>query len=148
MEPETVAQSKCRALACRDPSHAVQPTDARLMVFESASEATSLWIKGQAFSLSSLCDGLWSAEQLDGCSLVISRYNTPGLLQLTPLRSHACPFSKLPKASSAKHQWQPLVQLASDMCDAGLRLRTTTDFMPPAVGQSEGCTMRVVITTA
>ncbi|CAK0785085.1 hypothetical protein CVIRNUC_008291 [Coccomyxa viridis] len=54
-------------------SHAVQPTDARLMVFESVSEATTLWIKGEHFNLRSLCNNMWKAERLDGCSLVISR---------------------------------------------------------------------------
>ena len=51
----------------------MQPTDARLVIFESVSKATSWWIKGENFNLSSLCDNVWSAEQLNGCSLVISR---------------------------------------------------------------------------
>ena len=59
---------------CRDPRCAVQPTDARLTVFESASEATRVWIKGRRFSLSTLCSNLWSCEQLEGCSLVLSRH--------------------------------------------------------------------------
>ena len=64
-------------LACRNASHAVQPTDARLMVFESVNEATTLWIKGEHFNLRSLCNNMWKAERLDGCSLVISRYSPP-----------------------------------------------------------------------
>ena len=65
---------------CRDSRSAVQPTDARLTVFESVSDATRVWIKGRRFSLSTLCSKLWSPEQLEGCSLVLSRYTWPHLV--------------------------------------------------------------------
>ena len=77
-------------LDCRSASHAVQPTDARLMVFESVSEATTLWIKGEHFNLRNLCNNMWKAEQLDGCSLVISRYSPQ--VASHPLGSTQRPF--------------------------------------------------------
>ncbi|EIE18258.1 phosphatidylserine decarboxylase like protein [Coccomyxa subellipsoidea C-169] len=57
-----------------DARHAVQPADARLHVFESASEATRIWIKGEGFTVGKLV-GRQLAKRLDlqGCSLVISR---------------------------------------------------------------------------
>lgn len=58
----------------RDARRAVQPADARLHVFESAREATRIWIKGEGFTVGKLV-GPTVAKRLDleGCSLVISR---------------------------------------------------------------------------
>ena len=99
------------SLTCRDPRYAVQPTDARLMVFDSVSEATRLWIKGQHFSLSALCKGLWTREQLDGCSLVISRCRMrPSDLdcQLSlPVLSWSVPVACL-KSRGVKDSWRVL----------------------------------------
>ena len=52
----------------------MQPADARLHVFESAGEATRIWIKGEGFTVGKLV-GRQLAKRLDlgGCSLVISR---------------------------------------------------------------------------
>ena len=100
-------------LACRDASQAVQPTDARLMVFESVSEATTLWIKGEHFSLRNLCNNMWRAEELDGCSLVISRCS-PSLLWAAPLYARALASNpgscigyatELPSYSPEKGDW-------------------------------------------
>ncbi|BDA47835.1 phosphatidylserine decarboxylase proenzyme 2 [Coccomyxa sp. Obi] len=57
-----------------DARRAVQPADARLHVFESAREATRIWIKGEGFTVGKLV-GPTLAKRLDleGCSLVISR---------------------------------------------------------------------------
>ena len=61
------------ACACREGRHAVQPADCRLHVFESASEATRLWIKGRGFSVRQLLGSLADSMDLQGCSLAISR---------------------------------------------------------------------------
>ena len=57
------------------------------MVFESVSEATRVWIKGERFSLNTLCSNLWSPKQLEGCSLVLSRYAHTSVLALRSLQS-------------------------------------------------------------
>ncbi len=67
----------------------MQPADARLHVFESASEATRIWIKGEGFTVGKLV-GRQLAKRLDlqGCSLVISRCTT-----VPALVSHCAPFA-------------------------------------------------------
>jgi phosphatidylserine decarboxylase len=49
------------------------PADARTHVFENASEATRLWIKGEGFTLERLLGGAAKRVDLSSCSLVISR---------------------------------------------------------------------------
>ena len=61
-------------LSSRDASWAVMPADARTHVFESATEATQLWIKGEGFTLGRLMGGTARHMDLHNCSLVISRW--------------------------------------------------------------------------
>ena len=65
---------------------AVSPADARVSVFETVSEATRLWIKGQGFSLQALLGDANRAAYYSGCSLAIMR--------LSPQDYHRfhCPF--------------------------------------------------------
>ena len=51
----------------------MQPADCRLHVFEGASEATRIWIKGRGFSVRQLLGTLADSMDLQGCSLAISR---------------------------------------------------------------------------
>ena len=57
----------------RDDAVAVQPADCRLHVFESATEATQVWIKGRGFSVGGVLGRAAASMDLEGCSLVISR---------------------------------------------------------------------------
>lgn len=62
----------------------MQPTDARLHVFDSAREATAMWIKGEGFTVGKLLGSrLAKRLELDGCSLVISRCRYSSLAYAT-----------------------------------------------------------------
>lgn len=92
------------------------------MIYESVSEATSVWIKGEDFNLSSLCDNLWSAEQLDGCSLVISRYGSrPSVCDnFTRAASQRSWLQPVPLLCVIKHRVLKLTLSNLQACATGL----------------------------
>ena len=62
----------------------MQPADARLHVFESAGEATRIWVKGEGFTVGKLVGRqLAKRLDLDGCSLVISRCFSARITDIT-----------------------------------------------------------------
>lgn len=80
----------------------MQPADCRLHVFEGASEATRVWIKGRGFSVRTLLGSLAGAMQLEGCSLVISR-RVPGPAAEVLLHWHAA-VGMLQRSREALHR--------------------------------------------
>jgi len=67
-------QPSARPIASpEDPKVAVQPADCRLMVFDTLDEATSLWVKGKAFTLPALLGSEEAARPFVGGAISIHR---------------------------------------------------------------------------
>jgi len=59
--------------AVDDPTVAVQPTDGRVLVYESVDLATKFWIKGKSFTLEKLLGSRLQAQRFEGGSISIHR---------------------------------------------------------------------------